>query len=262
MPRPDVRPPARAMILAAGLGTRLLPLTEETPKPLVEVAGHPLIAYGLGLLRAAGIGDVVVNLHHRGEQVAAALGDGRRYGMRIHYSREQTLLDTGGGIRHAAPLFDAIGAATGGTDGPIVIANSDAISEIPIADVVRFHRERGALVTLVLRNDPRAASYGTFDVDPTGRIRRFLGDAGPGAGLMFASLHVIERSVIERMPAGRPFGTMSELYPALFRAGEPLYGFVYSGRWLTVDTLDDLAATEAALRREGLPAYMRDLPLP
>lgn len=254
----------RAMILAAGLGKRLRPLTERTPKPLVEVAGHPLIAYGLGLLRQHGIREVVVNLHHLGERVVAALGDGSRWGVRIHYSVETALLDTGGGIRHAAPLLDRIGRAAGCERGPIVIVNSDVISEIPIDAVLGLHRERRALVTMVLRPDPQAARYGLFAVDAAGRIRRFLGEGDPDPGLeehMFASLHVIDRSVIDRMPEGGSFGTMRDLYPELFRAGAPFFGYVYRGRWLTADTPADLAATDAALRREGLPAYMGDLPL-
>ena len=202
MPTP---PPPRAMILAAGLGTRLRPLTVRTPKPLIEVAGHPLIAYGIGLLRSHGIEDVVVNLHHLGEQVVRALGDGASLGVRLHYSLETELLDTGGGIRQAAPLFEQIGRERGDPRGPIVIANSDVISEIPVSDVVRMHRERGALVTMVLRPDPRAAGYGLFGIDEAGRIRRFLGEGSDDPSLremMFASLHVIDPSVIDRMPAG------------------------------------------------------------
>lgn len=251
-------PPPRAMILAAGLGTRLRPLTETTPKPLVEVAGHPLVAYGIGLLRAAGIEDVVVNLHHLGDQVERALGDGSRFGVRLHYSREETLLDTGGGIRHAAPLFERIGLERGDPGGPIVIANSDVISVIPVAEVVRVHRERGALVTMVLRPDPRAAGYGLFGIDRGGRIRRFLGEGDPDPSLrelMFGSLHVIEPRVIDRMPEG-PFGTMRDLYPLLFREGERFEGVVYEGPWWTADTAADLAATSEALSR-GLPSYMR-----
>lgn len=251
--------PPRAMILAAGLGTRLRPITERTPKPLVEVAGHPLIAYGIGLLRSNGIEDVVVNLHHLGDQVARALGDGSRLGVRLHYSREEILLDTGGGIRHAAPIFERIGRERGDPGGPIVIANSDVISEIPVAEVVRRHRERGALVTMVVRADPRAAGYGLFGVDGAGRIRRFLGEGDPDPSLreyMFGSLHVIDPRVIERMPEGRPFGTMRDLYPAIFREGGHFESFVYDGPWWTADTAADLAATSEALGRR-LPPYMR-----
>ena len=255
MPTP---PPPRAMILAAGLGTRLRPLTVRTPKPLIEVAGHPLIAYGIGLLRSHGIEDVVVNLHHLGEQVVRALGDGASLGVRLHYSLETALLDTGGGIRQAAPLFEQIGRERGDPRGPIVIANSDVISEIPVSDVVRMHRERGALVTMVLRPDPRAAGYGLFGIDEAGRIRRFLGEGSDDPSLremMFASLHVIDPSVIDRMPAGVAFGTMRDLYPTLFREGGRFEGFVYRGPWYTADTAADLAATSAALGR-GLPSYM------
>lgn len=253
----------RAMILAAGLGTRLRPLTEQTPKPLLEVAGHPLIAYGLALLRQHGIADVVVNVHHMAARVIDALGDGSRWGVRIHYSVETELLDTGGGIRNAAPLLDRIGRAHGDERGPVVIANSDVVSEMPIDEVVRLHRARRALVTLVVRPDPDAARYGLFGLDREGRIRRFLGEGDRDPALrecMFASLQVIERSVIDRMPRGRPFGTMRDFYPKLFRADEPFYGFLYEGPWMTADTAADLAATDAALRAGGLPACMRGLP--
>ncbi len=239
------------MILAAGRGTRLRPLTDTTPKPLVRVAGRPLIAYGLGLLRASGITDVVVNVHHLRERIMAELDDGAAYGVRIRYSVETTLLDTGGGIRFAAPLLREMlpPGVQDPADSPIVVLNADVVSEIPIRDVVRFHRERRALATFVLRDDPRAASYGLFGIDQEGRVRRFLGrGAGPGElpEYMFASLHVLDPRMLELMPEG-PFSTMRELYPELFARGEPFYGWVYEGRWYTADTEQDLRRTDAAL---------------
>src|SRR5262249_17667983 len=95
----------RAMVLAAGFGSRLRPLTDHTPKPLLKVGDHPLIAYALALLRAAGIRDVIINLHHRGEQVRAALGDGAAFGLSISYSEEDPILDTGGAIKKAQPFL-------------------------------------------------------------------------------------------------------------------------------------------------------------
>ncbi len=94
------------MILAAGFGTRLQPLTHTVPKALVPVAGRPLIEYGLLFLRSQGITEVVINLHHLGEKIRAALGDGSLYGVRIFYSVEENLLETGGGIKNAQPLLD------------------------------------------------------------------------------------------------------------------------------------------------------------
>ncbi|MBY0275716.1 NDP-sugar synthase [Candidatus Binatia bacterium] len=256
----------RAMILAAGRGTRLRPLTDVTPKPMIEVAGRPLIAYSLGLLRAHGIRDAVVNTHHLGDRLQAALGDGRAWGVRVHYSHETELLDTGGGIRAAKPLLDALlPPGVDPADAPIVILNGDVVSDVPLRDVVRFHRERRALATFVLRDDPQAAAYGLFGCDDEGRIRRFLGKGAPAKGLverMFASVHVLDPRMLELMPAGRPFHTMRELYPALFARGERFFGYRYDGPWYAADTPDDLAFTRAALAGAGLPAWMRDLPLP
>jgi len=255
----------RAMILAAGRGSRLRPLTDTIPKPLVDVAGHPLIAYGLGLLRANGITDVVVNVHHLRERLCAALGDGAAYGVRIHYSTETTLLDTGGGIRFAAALLDELmpPGITDPADSPIVVLNGDVVSEIPIREVVRFHREREALATFVLRDDPEAASYGLFGIDGEGRIRRFLGrgDADPSLReLMFASLQVLDPRMLELMPAARPFSTMRELYPELFARGERFFGYAYEGRWYTADTADDLQRARGALAGAAQPAFLHGIP--
>lgn len=255
----------RAMILAAGRGTRLRPLTDTTPKPLIDVAGHPLIAYGLGLLRSHGIIDVVVNVHHLGAKLADALGDGSAYGMRIRYSIERTLLDTGGGIRFAAPLLDEMMPAgiDDPSDSPIVVLNGDVVSEIPIAEVVHTHRANAALATFVLRDDPQAAAYGLFGFDVEGRIRRFLGkgDSDPSLReLMFASVQVLDPRMLALMPADRPFSTMRALYPELFTQGERFFGYPYGGRWYTADTPDDLARARAALAGAGRPDYMKGLP--
>jgi NDP-sugar pyrophosphorylase family protein len=256
----------RAMVLAAGRGTRLRPLTDVTPKPMIEVAGRPLIAYALGLLRANGIHDTVVNTHHLGDRLRAGLGDGSAWGVRVHYSHEVELLDTGGGIRAAKPLLEALlPDGVDPSDSPIVILNGDVVCEVALRDVVRFHCDRSALATFVLRHDPQAASYGLFGCDADGRIRRFLGRGEPAAGLverMFASVQVLDPRMLDLMPAGRPFHTMRELYPALFARGERFFGYAYDGRWFTADTPDDLAAARAALSGAGLPEFMRDLPLP
>ena len=108
----------RAMILAAGKGTRLRPLTDSTPKPLIDVVGRPMIAFPLELLRRAGICEVVINLHHLGDKIRAALGDGSAYGVRITYSVEDPILDTGGAIEAAREFL---------CDGTFVVANADVV---------------------------------------------------------------------------------------------------------------------------------------
>lgn len=248
--RRDGRP--HAIILAAGRGERLRPITDQIPKPLVQVAGHPLIAYGLGLLREAGIEDVVINVHHLADKMREALGDGSDFGVRIHYSVEETLLDSGGGIRQAATLLEPP------VDGPIVVLNADLISEIPLRSVIDFHLENDALLTLVLRDDPKKFEYGTFGIDDDGRIQRFLG-AGAPAGLpeyMFGSVQVLSPDVLGRMPEGA-FGSMRGLYPELFAEGARFFGYRYEGPWNTGDTQEDLEQAETALRERGLPHCMR-----
>lgn len=246
---------AHALILAAGRGTRLRPITDETPKPLVPVAGHPLIAYALGLLRWHGFNEAIVNLHHLGDKIVTALGDGSAYGVRIRYSVEPELLDTGGGIRRAATLVP------GGfpPEKPLIVLNSDVISEIPLDRVLDFHEEHRARATFVLREDPEAPRYGVFGIDQAGRIRRFLGRGAAPAGLrelMFASVHVLAPALVEAMP-DTAFSSMHDLYPRRFAAGDRFVGFVYDGLWHVVDTAADLATVDRRLRSDGLPQHMR-----
>src|SRR5262249_50762736 len=220
----------KGMILAAGFGSRLRPLTDRTPKPLLQVAGKPLIAYSLALLRAAGIREVVVNLHHRGDEIRAALGDGAAYGVSIAYSAEDPILDTGGGIKRAQPLLQ---------DERFVVLNSDTICDVDLAAVVEWHAARGALATMVLRPDRDAARYGLIEIDARDRIRRFLGQparvAAPLTPLMFCGIHVFEPAVFAHMDDGR-FSSTAITYPRLLAAGCALYGYTYSGYWRVLDT--------------------------
>ncbi len=227
--------PRRAMVLAAGLGTRLRPLTDRIPKPLVEIGGRPMIEYTLGMLRAAGVEDVVVNLHHKGDQIRAALGGGERFGLRIHYSPEDPILDTGGGVAHARALLG---------DEPFVLANSDAWIDLDLAPVWRLHEERAALATLVVRADPEAARYGALELDATGRIRRFLGRPStvdePLVERMFCGVHVISPAIFAHMPAAGDFSITRDVYRPLVEAGAWLQGFDHAGYWRDLGTLESL----------------------
>jgi NDP-sugar pyrophosphorylase family protein len=144
------------MLLAAGFGRRLRPLTDRLPKPLVVVGGKPLIAYTLALVRAAGIRDVVINLHHRADQMRAALGDGAAYGISIRYSEEDPILDTGGAIKRAQPLL---------ADDTFVVLNTDIICDLDLRAPIAWHRAQRATATMVLRHDRDAARYGLIEVD-------------------------------------------------------------------------------------------------
>jgi NDP-sugar pyrophosphorylase family protein len=223
------------MVLAAGFGSRLRPLTDRIPKPLLTLAGHPMIAYPLAVLRAAGIRDVLVNLHHLGEQIRETLGTGAAYGLSITYSAEDPILDTGGAIQKAEAFL---------RDGTFVVINSDIVIDLHLADVIAWHRRRGGLATMVLRPDPHAARYGLIEIDRQSRIRRFLGqppDVGdPLTALMFAGVHVFEPGIFAFMEPGR-FGINAVTYPRMLAAGCPLYGYEFGGYWRVVDTHAGLA---------------------
>ena len=236
----------RAMVLAAGRGTRLAPLTDRLPKPLMPVAGRPMLAHILEFLRAGGIEEVVINLHHLGQLIEEAIGDGRRFGLRVLYSWEPEILDTGGGIKRAESLL---------AGEPFVVANGDSLLEVPLRDVLAYHQRRGGIITIVVRPSPDAARLGLIELDADDRVRRVAGRPEepidiPLRGFMFPGLHVFDPAVFAWMDPGVAFGVIRETYPRLLRAGQPIYGFVAAARWLNIDTPDGLAAAADVLSRD------------
>ncbi|HEY5627503.1 MAG TPA: nucleotidyltransferase family protein, partial [Nitrospira sp.] len=176
----------KAMILAAGLGTRLRPLTNTIPKPLLPIAGTPLIVWNLLLLKRHGFHDVVINLHHLGPMIEQALGNGSKYGLRIYYSHEPVILGTGGGIKQAEPEFSG---------GPVLVLNGDTLFELDLGALCEFHQQRKAAATLVLREDDDAARWGLVEVGVDDRIVRITGrgksDACATRPRMFAGIHIV-----------------------------------------------------------------------
>ncbi|HSC57663.1 MAG TPA: nucleotidyltransferase family protein, partial [Nitrospira sp.] len=174
----------KAMILAAGLGTRLRPLTNTIPKPLLPIAGTPLIVWNLLLLKRHGFHDVIINLHHLGPMIEQALGNGSKYGMRIYYSHEPVILGTGGGIKQAEPNFSG---------EPVLILNGDTLFDLDLEALCAFHQRRQAAATLALRSDPDATRWGVVEINADGRVVRIVGrgstEVVPTESRMFAGIH-------------------------------------------------------------------------
>jgi mannose-1-phosphate guanylyltransferase len=237
----------KAMVFAAGLGQRLQRLTESVPKALVHVAGRPMIDYPLLLLRHYDIREIIINLHHLGDQIEAYLGDGTNLGLQISYSKEEELLDTGGGLLKAKPFL---------REGPFVVINTDVLIDLPLHKLIAFHEEKQATATLVLRADARADQFGSMEIEPDGRIGRFLHATRPnspqdsGTKLMFTGVQVVDPRVFDYMPTeggSQKFGTTKHTYPRMLVEGERLYGFHFEGFWQDLGTADRIREAEESL---------------
>lgn len=204
----------RAMLLCAGLSTRLGKLGSERPKPMLPVCGFPILAYGITNLVAHGVTDLVINTHHKGGVIEREIGDGHRFGARIRYIREPALLGTGGGLKHALPLLDP-----DGTDEPFISANGKLIFDVDFTALVAAFRAANPIGMMVVRRVPDAKAWGAVDVQD-GRIVDILGDGDH----MFCGVHVTRPSVMARLPDGESDSIRQGYLPWL-RAGEPVLAY-------------------------------------
>jgi NDP-sugar pyrophosphorylase family protein len=242
----------KALVLAAGLGERLRPLTDTVPKPLLELGGRRLIEYSLAMLRRAGIAQVMVNVYHLADQIRAALGDGRAYGLEISYAPEEVLLGTGGPLSRLRGYFG---------NESFVVANSDNILDLDLASMIEFHRRRRAVGTFALYRPQNQSAYSQLEIDRDGRLRRIrflrrdtggFDDVPSGlsaTGLqpyMFCGVYVCEPQALAGPLPEPPFGSIQELFAPMLARNVPLYGYVHRSFFRTVDDL----ATYQALREE------------
>lgn len=218
----------KAMILAAGRGERMRPLTDRVPKPLLEVAGKPLIQYHIEALREAGFAELVVNHAHLGEQIVARLGDGSAFGVRIDYSPEPPgALETGGGIRQALRLL--------GTDA-FVVVNGDIWTDYPYR---QLYREPEGLAHLVLVDNPRHHRDGDFQLNG-GRV-----SAEGNSRLTFSGIGLYRPELFAGTPQGR--FPLAPLLRTAMEAGR-VSGERYRGRWMDIGTVQRLAELDQQLR--------------
>ncbi len=215
----------RAMVLAAGLGTRLRPLTDDRPKALVEINGRSLLEITLARLRGFGISEVIVNAHHFADQIADYLRARENFGMRIEISREEVLLDTGGGLRQAAHFF-----LEGSSDEPFLVHNVDVLSSIDLRQMVERHRERQALATLAVQHRETSRSL-LFD-DELQLVGRHTRGADPemfrpasnARAAAFCGIHVISPRIFSLMSEEGVFPIVP-VYLRLAGQGERVVGF-------------------------------------
>lgn len=239
----------KAMLLAAGRSSRLRELGQALPKPLVPVCGYPAIHFGLAACARAGIEEVVVNLHHHGDLIRDALGDGRRFGVHIDYSTEVDLLGTGGGLAYARPLLG---------DGPVLVLNAKVVADVDLRAVMAAHNASGGDATLVLREVPDPRTWGAIAADEQGRVTAIVDARSPrppdGAERerMFTGIQVIGPAILERLRPVFSDSVRDGYVPAL-RAGANIRAVVLPGYFAEHSTPDRyLEGNLTLLRRPEL----------
>ncbi|MEU9890350.1 NDP-sugar synthase [Sphaerisporangium sp. NPDC051011] len=220
-----------AILLVGGQGTRLRPLTLNTPKPLLPTAGVPFLAHQLARARSFGVRRIVFATSYRASMFAEAFGDGSAFGLALEYMTEETPLGTGGAIRNAAE------ALTCGPDAPVLVLNGDILSGHDITEQVGLHVSRGAALTLHLTEVDDPTRFGCVPTDGQGRVTAFLEKTpNPVTNRVNAGCYVFTRSAIDAIPAGQVVSVERETFPGMIAAGELVLGYADRSYWLDVGT--------------------------
>ena len=220
---------AVGILLVGGFGTRLKPLTEESPKPMLPVAGLPVTEHQILAAKKAGIHTLVLATSYLAEVFTPYFGDGSKWGMKILYAVEKEPLGTGGAIRNAAELL--------GRDEPVVIFNGDVLSRHSIADQIKFHIDNNADVTLHLIDVEDARAFGCVPTESNGRVTAFLEKMdNPVTNSINAGCYVFSPHVIDQIPLGTVVSVERETFPALVAGGRPVFGYKEQSYWLDVGT--------------------------
>lgn len=232
--------PPPALVLTAGLGTRLRPLTDRLAKPALPVGDDALVVRVLRHLAAQGIRDAVLNLHHLPATVARVVGDGGGTGIRVRYSWEfPGPLGSAGGIRHALPLIDG---------DTLLVVNGDTLCDLPVRALVEQHLATGARATLGLIPHPVPAKYRGVVLDDAGVVTGFAGPDAWASSWHYPGIQVVQREVFAALPDNEPAEYIKELYPALIaqRHGS-VRGAVFDATFRDIGTVDDYVTTCADL---------------
>lgn len=220
---------AVGILLVGGRGTRLQPLTNNLPKPMLPIAGLPVTEHQILAAKAAGIHTIVLATSYLAQIFTPYFGDGSKWGLKILYAVEKEPLGTGGAIRNAAQLLKA--------DEPIVIFNGDVLSKHSITKQLAFHAEKGAAVTLHLINVTDARAFGCVPIDGDGRVSAFLEKMeNPVTNLINAGCYIFAPSVVAQISPDQVVSIEREIFPQLVAQSEPIYGYHEQAYWLDIGT--------------------------
>lgn len=229
----------KAIILAAGAGTRLRPLTDTCPKPMLPIAGQPLLAHTLAWLRTQGVAEAALNLHHLPDVVRGGLGDGARWGVALRYSYEPELLGTAGAVRAIDARFP------GWIDQTFVLVYGDMLLRLDLAPLLALHGAAGATLTMALKRTDTPHSQGMVALGDDGRVLRFVEKppSWDGGDVANAGVYLCEPRVLAAIPAGvSDFG--HDVIPTLLVSGERVYGGLVPGYLRDIGTHESYAQAQ------------------
>lgn len=232
----------RAMVLSAGYGTRLWPLTEDRTKPAIPILGKPLVGYVAEYLAGFGVNEIIVNLHHRPESVREALGNGSKFGVKLRYVEEPEILGTSGALDNAREFFEK---------DTFVVVNGKIITDIDLSAAFETHRKREALATLVLIPNPRREKFSVVETRD-GFITGFGGMPTEETiePLMFTGIHILEPRIFDYIPPNVFSHSTTDVYPQAITNGERVAAHVTTGKWRELSTLQRYLDISLEMLRE------------
>src|SRR2546422_2576839 len=225
----------RAVVMAGGQGSRLRPLTSNQRKPMLPIVGQPMMQHIIRLARSHGLTEIVATVQFLASVVRNYFGDGSDLGVSLSYATEEEPLGTAGSVKNAGPLLD----------DRFIVLSGDALTDIDLSELVRFHESRGAAATVALRRVENPLEFGIVITNEEGRVERFL--EKPGWGDVFSDtantgIYVLDRGLLDLVPDGADFDFARDLFPAILDKGLPIYGYVTDRYWTDVGTLDAYTA--------------------
>ena len=229
-----------AILLVGGMGTRLMPLTSKTPKPMLQVAGVPFTEHQIRKAAQAGITEIVLATSYKAELFEPYFGNGEKFGIKIKYAVEKTALGTGGGIRNAAALLDDC--------DQVVIFNGDVLSGHNLAAQIQFHINNKADVTLYLTKVADARAYGCVELSADSQVKSFLEKMeNPVSDLINAGCYIFNRKVIDQIPANQIVSVERDTFPNLLSSGVKVCGYLGNSYWLDIGNPAALVKASADL---------------
>ena len=235
-----------AVILAGGKGTRLRPLTLNTPKPIVPILTRPFLSLQIELLKKTGIDNIVLSLSYQPRRIEELFGDGSALGVKIHYTMEPEPLGTAGAVKNAESLLA----------GRTVVFNGDVLSDLDLAEVLKQHEETGAKATIVLTPVENPSAYGLVETEVDGRVRQFLEKPSYDeitCDTINAGVYVLEPETLDFIPKGESYSFERGFFPNLLKDNIPFYAYVHRGYWIDIGTPEKYLRVHRDILSRALP---------